>query len=72
MFGVSVLRTGSLRKAKAAHDQLAGFMQEQVEERRKELRDGTGRRDDVCTRLVQANEDEESKHRLNDEELVGW
>jgi len=46
-------------------------MQTQVEERRKEIRDGTSNRDDVFTRLVQANEDEESKFRLSDEELIG-
>lgn len=45
-------------------------MQEQVEERRKEVRGGTSTRDDVFTRLVQANEDEESKYRLTDDELV--
>ncbi len=46
-------------------------MQTQVEERRREVRDGTSQRDDVFTRLVRANEDEESKYRLSDEELVG-
>ncbi|KAF5356947.1 hypothetical protein D9756_006377 [Leucocoprinus leucothites] len=60
-----------LRKAKQAHDQLLGFMQEQVDERKKEIRNGTSQRDDVFTRLVQANEDEESKFRLGDDELIG-
>jgi len=67
------INTGScrLKEAKEANDQLTEFMQTQVEERRKEIRDGTSHRDDVFTRLVQANEDEESKFRLSDEELIG-
>jgi hypothetical protein len=59
-----------LRKVKQAHEQLTEFMKEQVEEKRREVRDGTSKRDDVFTRLVQANEDEESKFRLADDELV--
>jgi len=55
---------------KQAHDQLSGYMHEQVEKRRLEVREGTSRRDDVFTRLVQANEEEESKFRLTDDELV--
>ncbi|KAF9448129.1 cytochrome P450 [Macrolepiota fuliginosa MF-IS2] len=60
----------SLRKLQAARDQLTDFMQSQVEEKRKDLRNGMSVRDDVFTRLVQANENEESKYRLSDEELV--
>jgi cytochrome P450 len=59
-----------LREAKQAHDHLTGFMQEQIEERRKELRNGVSERDDVFTKLVQANEDEESRYKLADDELV--
>jgi len=60
-----------LKESKEANDQLTEFMQTQVEERRREVRDGTSHRDDVFTRLVRANEDEESKYRLSDEELIG-
>ena len=45
-------------------------MHEQVEKRRQEVREGTSLRNDVFTRLVQANEQEESKSRLTDDELV--
>lgn len=45
-------------------------MHEQVEKRRVEVREGTSRRNDVFTRLVEANEKEESKFRLADDELV--
>jgi len=59
-----------LKTAKEAHDQLSGYMHEQVEKRRLEVREGTSRRNDVFTRLVEANEEEESKFRLADDELV--
>ncbi|KXN80680.1 Cytochrome P450 4d8, partial [Leucoagaricus sp. SymC.cos] len=65
------LPIASLRRAKQVNDQLSGFMHQQIEERRQEVRDGTIKRDDVFTRLVQANEDEESKYRLADDELIG-
>jgi len=45
-------------------------MHEQVEKRRLEVREGMSRRNDVFTRLVEANEEEESKFRLADDELV--
>ena len=59
-----------MRKAKRAHDQLSGYMHEQVEKRRQEVKEGTSPRDDVFTRLVEASEEEESKFRLTDDELV--
>ncbi|KXN81826.1 hypothetical protein AN958_03666, partial [Leucoagaricus sp. SymC.cos] len=61
----------SLRRAKQANNQLLGFMQQQIEERRQEVRNGMIKRDDVFMRLVQVNEDEESKYRLVDDKLMG-
>ncbi|KXN87235.1 hypothetical protein AN958_09058 [Leucoagaricus sp. SymC.cos] len=61
----------SLRRAKQANNQLLGFMQQQIEERRQEVRNGMIKRDDVFMRLVQVNEDEESKYRLADDKLMG-
>ena len=45
-------------------------MRVQVSERRSLVRGGTPLKNDVFTMLVKANEDEEAKFRLDDDELV--
>ncbi|KAF9010234.1 cytochrome P450 [Cyathus striatus] len=63
-----------LRILKTAHEQLMGFMQEQVSQKRAEIRgrDSVDKgKSDVFTMLVKANEDEAGKFRLDDEELIG-
>lgn len=61
-------------EVREAHDKLLGFMKQQVEERRAEVRanisDGTVGRHDAFTMLVEANENE-GKLKLSDDELVG-
>ena len=59
---------------RAAHDQLTQFMRMQIAERRSEIRSGSktpGQRNDIFSMLVQANEEEAGKLRLDDQELVG-
>ncbi|KDR80361.1 hypothetical protein GALMADRAFT_242750 [Galerina marginata CBS 339.88] len=68
-----------MRVIKEAHNQLMGFMQSQVAERKAEIHsqtpgDGTRSdegRQDAFTMLVKANEDEGGKFKLDDQELIG-
>ncbi|KAK2462366.1 hypothetical protein APHAL10511_005672 [Amanita phalloides] len=62
------------RKMRAAYKMLEGFMKEQTAERKHLLKSNAGESElgkDVFTLLVQANEDESAKHKLNDRELIG-
>ncbi|TFK72489.1 cytochrome P450 [Pluteus cervinus] len=59
------------KKYRAAYKQLMDFMHAQVAERRDLVQGGTQLRMDVFTMLVKANEDEEAKFRLDDDELIG-
>ncbi|PPQ91914.1 hypothetical protein CVT25_001285 [Psilocybe cyanescens] len=63
-----------MKEIREAHHKLLGFMKQQVEERRVEVRaslsEGSGGRHDAFTMLVKANEDE-GKLKLSDEELIG-
>ncbi|KAF9258180.1 cytochrome P450 [Marasmius fiardii PR-910] len=57
-----------------AYDQLGEFMQSQVQVRREEIRGHTSgqyTRRDAFSMLVQANESEGGKHKLEDSELIG-
>ncbi|KAJ7512693.1 cytochrome P450 [Mycena galericulata] len=58
------------KTVRMARDRLMRFMQEQVAERKAEVAAGHTR-PDVFTMLVKANQDESSKHRLDDDELIG-
>ncbi|TFK38021.1 cytochrome P450 [Crucibulum laeve] len=67
-----------LQTIKTAHDQLMAFMQEQVIERKADIRSRssgktakTGGASDAFTMLVEANEEESGKFQLDDEELIG-
>ncbi|TFK72490.1 cytochrome P450 [Pluteus cervinus] len=59
------------KRYNTAYDKLMDFMRVQVSERRGLVRGGTQLRNDVFTMLVKANEDEESRFRLDDSELIG-
>ncbi|KAG5641736.1 hypothetical protein DXG03_004308 [Asterophora parasitica] len=62
------------KEVREAHDQLMGFMQGQVADRKAEmssLDDSTTTKNDAFTMLVKANEDENSKLKLDDQELIG-
>ncbi|KAJ8082992.1 hypothetical protein PM082_008852 [Marasmius tenuissimus] len=62
-----------VQRPQDAQRQLTSFMQDQVKLRKAEVRAQTPEeyKRDAFSMLVQANEDEEGKHRLNDEELIG-
>jgi hypothetical protein len=56
-----------------AHEQLLGFMQAQVRDRKTEIQGQDGEETDkidLFTMLVKANESESEKLRLDDQELV--
>jgi cytochrome P450 len=64
-----------LKEFSDAHNELMGFMQTQVAERKAELSgrglDGPSKiGDDAFSLLVKANEDEGGKFKLDDEEVV--
>jgi len=62
-----------MREMRDAHHTLLSFMQAQAKKRKEDVRSGMGGssyRKDVFTTLVKANEDENSKLKLNDSELV--
>ncbi|KAF8649606.1 hypothetical protein AX16_005697 [Volvariella volvacea WC 439] len=59
------------KEIRQAHGMLTEFMHAQVAERKLEVRGGGSPRKDAFTMLVRANEDEESKLKLDDSELVG-
>ncbi len=59
-----------LKRYRTAHATLMSFMRAQIAERRSLIQGGTVLRRDAFTMLVKANEDEEAKFRLDDDELV--
>ncbi|KAJ7892768.1 cytochrome P450 [Mycena olivaceomarginata] len=59
-----------LREARVARERLRTFMQEQVVERKALVAAGD-KRADAFTIMVKANEDESTKYRLDDQELIG-
>ncbi|KAG6841505.1 hypothetical protein C0991_010363 [Blastosporella zonata] len=62
------------KEVRQAHDQLAGFMRSQVLDRKANISGQNsvkGVNHDAFTLLVKANEDEESKLKLDDQELIG-
>ncbi|TFK73443.1 cytochrome P450 [Pluteus cervinus] len=59
------------KRYQTAHAMLTQFMRAQIAERRQLIRGGTPVRKDIFTTMVQANEDEETKLKLDDEELIG-
>ncbi|KAF4618306.1 hypothetical protein D9613_011546 [Agrocybe pediades] len=60
-----------MQEMREAHDILTAFMQSQVAERKAELSSGGVPGSDAFTMLVKANEDEGSKYKLDDQELIG-
>ncbi|CAA7270197.1 unnamed protein product [Cyclocybe aegerita] len=63
-----------LNETREANDQLMAFMQDQVEQRKADIRSkvlGKETAADAFTMLVEANEDEATKHKLDDVELIG-
>ncbi|KAL0067455.1 hypothetical protein AAF712_005443 [Marasmius tenuissimus] len=70
---VKKLPFNRVQRPQDAQRQLTSFMQDQVKLRKAEVRAQTPEeyKRDAFSMLVQANEDEEGKHRLNDEELIG-
>lgn len=74
LFDEKANRGNRMKEIREAHHKLLGFMKQQVEERRVEVRaslsEGSDGRHDAFTMLVKANEDE-GKLKLSDEELVG-
>ncbi|KAG6917128.1 hypothetical protein DXG01_003794 [Tephrocybe rancida] len=62
------------KEVREAHDQLMGFMRGQVSERKADISGHgsvKGGKNDAFTLLVKANEDEASKLKLDDQELIG-
>ncbi|KAF8135993.1 cytochrome P450 [Mycena galopus ATCC 62051] len=59
-----------LRQARLARERLSEFMKEQVAERKASVAAGD-KRADAFTIMVKANEDESSKYKLDDQELIG-
>jgi cytochrome P450 len=62
-----------MRETRKAHEQLLGFLQAQVRDRKANVQgqDGEDSNDiDLFTMLVKANESESEKLRLDDQELV--
>ncbi|KAG6850123.1 hypothetical protein H0H93_000745 [Arthromyces matolae] len=62
------------KEVREAHSQLMGFMRKQVENRKSDISGqsySTANQNDAFTLLVKANEDEASKLRLDDQELIG-
>ncbi|KIK52840.1 hypothetical protein GYMLUDRAFT_49679 [Collybiopsis luxurians FD-317 M1] len=59
----------SIRKSNAAYESMALFMKNQVDSRKVEIQDES--RKDAFSLLVKANEQEESKNKLSDDELIG-
>ncbi|TFK72487.1 cytochrome P450 [Pluteus cervinus] len=68
---VTKLPVPQFKKYRAACDKLMDFMRAQVVERREIINGGSQLKGDVFTMLVKANEDEEEKLQLDDEELIG-
>ncbi|KAG6812865.1 hypothetical protein H0H92_015793 [Tricholoma furcatifolium] len=61
------------REVREAHEQLMGFMHDQVADRKADISGQSSAKEgksDAFTLLVKANEDEASKYRLDDQELV--
>ncbi|KAJ4473118.1 cytochrome P450 [Lentinula aciculospora] len=58
-----------IRQSNAAHAAMARFMRDQVVIRKTEIQDNT--RKDAFSLLVKANEQEEPKYKLSDDELIG-
>ncbi|KIK52839.1 hypothetical protein GYMLUDRAFT_49677 [Collybiopsis luxurians FD-317 M1] len=59
----------SIQKSNTAFDSMASFMKDQVASRKLEIQDSP--RKDLFSLLVKANEQEESKNKLSDNELIG-
>ncbi|TFK59164.1 cytochrome P450 [Pluteus cervinus] len=59
------------KRYQTAYAMLMQFMREQIAERRQLVRGGTPLRKDIFTTMVQANEDEEARFKLDDDELIG-
>ncbi|KAF5343692.1 hypothetical protein D9757_014535 [Collybiopsis confluens] len=59
----------SIQKSNAAYASMASFMKEQVESRKVEIQNESNK--DAFSLLVKANEQEESKNKLSDDELIG-
>ncbi|TFK68804.1 cytochrome P450 [Pluteus cervinus] len=68
---VSKLPIPEFWRYQVAFNKLKDFMHAQITERRHSIQGGSPLRNDVFTMLVKANEDEEAKFRLDDEELIG-
>ncbi|KAJ7158345.1 cytochrome P450 [Mycena crocata] len=60
-----------IKTMRLAHERLAAFMQAQVTERKAEVAAGGDMRADAFSTMVKASQDESSKYRLDDEELIG-
>ncbi|KAJ7064839.1 cytochrome P450 [Mycena amicta] len=60
-----------LLRIRKARERLMAFMHEQVAERKAEVASAKELRSDAFTMLVKANQDEDSKYSLDDEELIG-
>ncbi|KAE9404988.1 cytochrome P450 [Gymnopus androsaceus JB14] len=58
-----------IQQSNVAYESMASFMNEQVAGRKMEIQDNDSK--DAFTLLVKANEQEESKYKLSDDELVG-
>ncbi|KAJ3878539.1 cytochrome P450 [Lentinula edodes] len=58
-----------IQQSNAAYEAMALFMKEQVGVRKQEIQENT--RKDAFSLLVKANEQEESKYQLSDDELIG-
>lgn len=59
----------SVRQSNAGYESMALFMKEQVAARKVEIQHSNSK--DAFSLLVKANEQEETKYKLSDEELVG-
>lgn len=64
-----LLTTSRIQQSNNAYESLTVFMKEQVAARKAEAQDSNSK--DAFTLLVKANEQEETKNKLDDAELVG-
>ncbi|KAF7318973.1 hypothetical protein HMN09_00233300 [Mycena chlorophos] len=60
-----------LRRLRTAREKMMSFMREQIAERKAEVTSGNELRPDAFTMLVKANQDEEEKNSLDEDELIG-
>ncbi|KAF7316337.1 hypothetical protein MIND_00152500 [Mycena indigotica] len=65
------LPIAKLQRVRAARERLISFMHEQIAKRQEDVASGKELQSDAFTMLVKANQDEDGKYALDDDELIG-